>query len=75
MIRIINNSLAMEDAKSISFDLETLKKFIYHIEAITKQNDDNITSERLGVRIYYAAYPEIENWNDYQECNNKRSYV
>jgi len=56
----------MNDAKSIWFDLETLKQFLYHIENITKTKDSSITSDKLGVRIYYAAYPERTEWlNEY----------
>jgi hypothetical protein len=58
----INNGLRMDDAKAISFDLETLKKFIYHIEAITKDKDSTISSEDIGIRIYYAKYPEKNKW-------------
>ncbi len=53
------NSKTNNDAHSIWFDLETLKKFVYHIEAISKKTD-TIASDKLGVRIYYAAYPEIK---------------
>ncbi|TPN87774.1 hypothetical protein [Aquimarina algicola] len=49
-----------DDAHSIWFDLETLKKFIYHIEFSSKKN--NVSSKDLGVRIYYSRYPEIETW-------------
>jgi hypothetical protein len=49
-----------QDAQAIWFDLETLKTFLYHIE----HNVDNHTAEgrdkKLGVRIYYAAYPKNE---------------
>ncbi len=51
------------DAKSIWFDLETLKKFIYHIEKEAKNNRNNPTNiDKLGVRIYYASYPKRETW-------------
>jgi hypothetical protein len=48
----------LQDAHSIWFDLETLKKFLYHIENTSKSQDPNITDANLGIRIYYAAYPE-----------------
>lgn len=52
------------DAKSITFDLETLKKFIYHLEnAAAKNPSYPTTSEKLGIRIYYAAYPERQDWS------------
>ncbi|NER19054.1 hypothetical protein [Spongiivirga citrea] len=53
-----------EDAKAIWFDLETLKKFIYHIENETKKVDAKIVqSNKLGIRIYYASYPSFETWS------------
>nr|WP_321245660.1 hypothetical protein [uncultured Psychroserpens sp.] len=58
----INSGLAMNDARAISFDLETLKKFIYHIETITKDKDSTISSEDIGIRIYYAKYPDESKW-------------
>jgi hypothetical protein len=51
----------VDDAHSIWFDIDTLKKFIYHIEKSVKQNDPNV-SHRLGIRIYYAAYPHSGLW-------------
>jgi hypothetical protein len=47
-----------EDAKSIWFDLETLKAFLYQIEHNALTKDTKIKNENLGVRIYYAAYPD-----------------
>lgn len=53
------------DAHSIWFDLETLKKFIYNIELSAEKKDSNYSSveNRLGIRIYYADYPERNTWN------------
>lgn len=48
----------LNDARSVWFDLETLKKFIYHLEINTKKGDNSITSQDLGLRIYFASYPE-----------------
>ncbi|MBC7640935.1 MAG: hypothetical protein H7174_01135 [Flavobacterium sp.] len=45
-----------KDAKSIWFDLETLKQFLYRVEISAKKNDS--LKRNLGVRIYYAAYPK-----------------
>lgn len=47
-----------KDAQSIWFDLETLKKFLYHLEHNVDKNATAGTRASLGVRIYYAAYPE-----------------
>lgn len=52
-----------DDAHSIWFELETLKKFIYHIERNSTAKDKNISSKNLGIRLYYSKYPEGENWN------------
>ncbi len=51
-------SIAPTDAYSIWFDLETLKKYLYHIEKNAKRVDATITDKKLGVRFYYAAYPD-----------------
>jgi hypothetical protein len=48
------NASYTEDAKSIWFSLETLKKFIWNIEK-SKCQGCNLT---LGIRIYYAKYPD-----------------
>lgn len=56
-----------DDASSIWFDLETLKKYLYHIERISRKKDPSLTTDKLGVRIYYATYPEEINptrWPD-----------
>jgi hypothetical protein len=44
------------DARSIVFPIETLKKFIWEIE--NKVRDIADTGE-LGIRLYYAKYPDI----------------
>ncbi|MDR7208512.1 hypothetical protein [Flavobacterium piscis] len=46
------------DAHSIWFDLDTIKKFIYHIERNVVKNSSE-KNNKLGLRIYYAAYPEL----------------
>lgn len=50
------------DAYSIWFDLDTIKKFIYHIERGVQQS--GTTNRKLGLRLYYAAYPEKTTWNN-----------
>lgn len=66
-----SSSKTTNDAHSIWFDLETLKKFVYHIEAISKKTESTITSDKLGIRIYYAAYPEKETWeNKFEDLKN-----
>jgi len=56
----INKSRNIEepDAHSIWFDLDTIKKFIYHIERNVAKNGSE-KNNKLGLRIYYAAYPEL----------------
>ena len=68
--------LTQGDARSIWFDLETLKAFIYQIEINAKNNADPVSSTELGVRIYYASYPdEIRRtlYDDLQPANG--SYI
>lgn len=59
-LKSIGNSVA-NDANSILFDLDTLKKFISDIERGVKQNQPNVEN-KLGIRIYYAAYPVKSKW-------------
>ncbi|AXO80385.1 hypothetical protein DZC78_08315 [Olleya aquimaris] len=54
----INAAEKFSDAHSIWFDLETLKKFIYHIEYQTINTDNKIDPQNLGLRIYYSRYPD-----------------
>lgn len=70
-LRAINSNVdSINDAHSISFDLVTLKKFIYHIENESKKVKKTITDEQLGVRMYYAAYPDNSTWNIYNDLRN-----
>ncbi|UOX32475.1 hypothetical protein LXD69_10470 [Flavobacterium sediminilitoris] len=70
-INALNDFKEESDAHSIWFDLETLKKFIYNIEKQSKnkglENNEEITSKELGIRVYYAAYPEIKDWGKYDD--------
>lgn len=59
----INNTLGIKDAHSIWFDLPKLKKFIAMIEEEANRIDPDTKEEDLGIRLYYASYPKIENWN------------
>lgn len=57
---VINNSGASgggQDARAVWFSLPSLKKFISDIETQTKNNCGNC-DKKLGIRIYYGAYPE-----------------
>lgn len=53
-------STTTEDARSIWFDLKTLKKYLYHIENETRKADAKIEEENLGIRIYYGVYPSVD---------------
>lgn len=50
-----------KDAYSIWFDLDTIKNFIYHFENDLKHNSQ-YANRKKGIRIYYAAYPEVNTW-------------
>jgi hypothetical protein len=58
-----------EDAHSIWFDLETLKKFVYQLEYQSKKNEKTATIDKLGVRIYYAAYPDTDKMKKYSDID------
>ena len=51
------------DSHSIWFDLDTIKKFIYHIERNVQTNSE-ANGSKLGLRIYYGAYPEASNFTN-----------
>lgn len=53
----------VQDANSIWFSLETLKNFIWNIEDAACQNGCNTNSLNLGIRIYYARYPDDDSMN------------
>lgn len=54
----INETLGIDDANAIWFDMVTLKKFIADIEKEACDIDPDVTTKDLGIRFYYAAYPE-----------------
>lgn len=56
----INRSIT-DDARAIWFDLDTIKKFIYHIEKGVEKNAST-SNNKLGIRLYYASYPEKSKW-------------
>lgn len=51
-----NAFVAEEDARSVWFSLDRLKNFIWHIE---NQNCNKGCKDSLGLRIYYAKYPDF----------------
>lgn len=66
----IDAATGLDDAHSIWFDLEVLKKFIYHTEYNTLQNSISGQKPKLGLRIHYSRYPEFKNWNNYKDLND-----
>jgi hypothetical protein len=62
-LKSINNSLGINDAYTVSFNLKALKNFIISIENETKKVKPDVDESDLGVRLYYAAYPK-ENINE-----------
>lgn len=54
----INNNLNMNDAHSIWFRIDIIKEFIEQIEHDAKLIDPQCSDKDLGIRFYYAAYPE-----------------
>lgn len=63
----INNGLYNgPDAASVWFTLEDLKKFIWQIESRTCSSPC-VDSLNLGIRIYYARYPEISSDENRQD--------
>lgn len=63
-LRAIENAgqdAVKDDSRSILFDLHTLKNFLNAIESATKQNDAHA---KLGIRMYYAAYPLNSKWGE-----------
>lgn len=58
-LEYINQNLGKGDAHSIWFDLPTLKSFIAEIESQALSIDANVQETDLGIRFYYAAYPDV----------------
>ncbi|MEP7143568.1 MAG: hypothetical protein ABI707_11890 [Ferruginibacter sp.] len=52
------------DAKSAWFPLEVIKKYIFEIET---RNCSKKCSDSIGIRVYYAKYPDSTNrvWTDF----------
>ncbi|OBW41597.1 hypothetical protein AB670_02082 [Chryseobacterium sp. MOF25P] len=57
-LNCINQSIKIDDAHSVWFDLPALKSFIAEIEAQAQIVNPAVQSNDLGIRFYYAAYPE-----------------
>ncbi|MFL9834594.1 hypothetical protein [Chryseobacterium terrae] len=74
-LEVINESLNMEDAHSIWFDLPTLKSFIAEIETQAQLIDQNVKDEDLGIRFYYAAYPQVPEMSVPTDYANRHTLV
>lgn len=59
----------LDDARSVWFSLETLKQFLWEIES-TSAGCEGCKTLNLGVRIYYAEYPETRNSTDKRYSKN-----
>lgn len=74
-LEAINQNLNLDDAHSIWFDLPTLKSFIAEIEDQAQSIDQNVTENDLGIRFYYAAYPEVPETSVPAEYTKKHTLV
>jgi hypothetical protein len=51
-------------ARSVWFNLDTLKKFIWHIEQKSKSNGFTaLQLRKIGLRVYYGIYPTQNTWS------------
>ena len=74
-LAFVKDRLGIDDAHSIHFDLDTLKKFISDIENETRKNAPNATDQDLGIRFYYAAYPKKEDWDIMKDTPIEAEYA
>lgn len=56
---------AEEDAKSIWYDLETIKQYIWMIEDTLHKQGCNLDSLKLGLHFYLAKYPDSAHIAEY----------
>lgn len=63
-LEAISQNMAITDAHSVWFDLPTLKNFISRIESESSNINSQITEHDLGIRLYFAAYPQSQEWTD-----------
>lgn len=80
-LAVINENLNMEDAYSVNFNLDAVKNFASSIENESKKINSELTDKDLGIRFYYAAYPQSENMGSFSnegistEYNMKHTVV
>lgn len=56
----INEKLEMDDSYSVSFNLAAINNFANSILIESTKVKPELTENDLGIRIYYAAYPQSE---------------
>ena len=61
---IINTTLGINDAQSVWFNMEVIKNFVSSVENESRKVNPNISEKDLGIRFYYAAYPEERDWDE-----------
>lgn len=61
----INEKLEMDDSYSVSFNLDAINNFANSILNESKKVKPELTENDLGIRIYYAAYPQNEGMERY----------
>jgi hypothetical protein len=59
------NLLPSTEARSVWFNLDVLKKFIYQIES----KSCNTCTGDLGIRIYYGRYPGVSGWSIFSDLS------
>lgn len=62
-LAVVNKALQLDDTQSVWFELDKLKNFIAEVEKEAKASYPGISTSKLGIRFYNAAYPE--NASDY----------
>jgi hypothetical protein len=70
---MINNSVApnLIDARSVWFDLDSLKRFIWEIETdVCRNTCPEKLPLNLGVRVYYARYPPTGSLAQYDDIRH-----
>lgn len=71
-LKHINDKLAFDDGKgdaqAVWLSLKVLEQFICQIQS---KKPASVRSEDLGIRFYYAAYPEKDKWDSYTDLKTK----
>ncbi|MEP0264765.1 hypothetical protein [Dokdonia sp.] len=67
-LNAMNASMGHSETNSLTFDLETIDKFLFHIKKGVEANSKDFKNEKLGLRIYYAAYPQ--DMSQYTDLND-----